>query len=71
LGRAASLAPGHGRAELFGFAERDRLGGAIDSSYRISRGLSAFAQGWAGAERDATGRWRTGSGALGGLRLRF
>jgi hypothetical protein len=38
--------------ELFGFAERDRVGGAIDYAHRLTPALSAFAQGWAGAERN-------------------
>jgi hypothetical protein len=71
LARAEEHRPGHGKVDLFAFAERDRLGGAVDYSHRISGGVSAFAQGWAGAERDAFDRWRTGYGALGGLRLRF
>jgi hypothetical protein len=71
LTRAEEHAPDHGQIDLFAFAERDRLGGALDYSHRISRGVSAFAQGWAGAERDAFDRWRTGFGALGGLRFRF
>jgi len=71
LTRAEEHEPGHGKIDLFAFAERDRLGGALDYSHRISRDVSAFAHGWAGAERDAFDRWRTGYGALGGLRLRF
>lgn len=71
LTRAEEQEPGHGKIDLYAFAERDRFGGALDYSHRISRGVSAFAQGWAGAERDAFDRWRTGYGALGGLRFRF
>lgn len=69
LDRAASLAPGHGRADLFGFLEPTRLGGAVDYTHRITPALSAFAQGWAGAERDEYDRWRTGYGVYAGLRL--
>jgi hypothetical protein len=65
------LEPGHGKLDLFGFAERDRLGGALDYSHRIGRNVSAFAQGWAGTERDALNGWRWGYGALGGLRARW
>jgi len=71
LARAEEHQPGHGKVDLFAFAERDRLGGAVDYSHHVSRNVSAFAQGWAGAERDAFDRWRTGYGALGGLRFRW
>jgi hypothetical protein len=71
LTRADEHEPGHGKIDLFAFAERDRLGGALDYSHRLRRNVSAFAQGWAGAERDAFDRWRTGYGALGGLRFRW
>jgi hypothetical protein len=69
LDRAASLAPGHGRVDLLGFVEPGRLGGRVDYAHRLTPALSAFAQGWAGAERDAMDRWHTGYGAMGGLRL--
>lgn len=71
LARAEEHGPGHGKIDLFAFAERDRLGGALDYSHRLGRNVSAFAHGWAGAERDAFDRWHTGYGALGGLRLRW
>ena len=71
LARAEAHEPGHGKIDLVAFAERDRRGGALDYSHRLGRNVSAFAQGWAGAERDAFDRWRTGYGALGGLRLHF
>ncbi len=63
-----ALPPGSGRLELFGVAERDRLGGGLGYEHHLAEGLAAFAQGWAGAERDALDRWRTGYGALAGLR---
>jgi hypothetical protein len=71
LTRAEEHESGHGKIDLYAFAERDRLGGALDYTHRLGRNVSAFAQGWAGAERDAFDRWRTGYGALGGLRFRF
>jgi hypothetical protein len=57
--------------ELFGFVERDRLGGGLDYAYRLTPALSAFARGWAGAERDALDRWQAGYGALAGLRWQW
>lgn len=69
LARAEEHQPGHGKVDLFAFAERDHLGGALDYSHHVSRNVSAFAQGWAGAERDAFDRWRAGYGALGGVRV--
>ena len=71
LTRAEEHEPGRGKIDIFAFAERDRLGGAVDYTHRLGRNVSAFAQGWAGAERDAFDRWRTGYGVLGGLRVRW
>jgi hypothetical protein len=68
LKAAGDFAPGHGKVDLFGLAERVRLGGALNYSHRLGRNVSAFAQGWAGTERDALDRWRADYGALGGLR---
>ncbi len=62
------MRPGAGRLEVFGVVEPDRLGGTVDYSGHPARGLSAFAHGWAGAERDALDRWRAGYGAVGGVR---
>jgi hypothetical protein len=71
LTRAEEHEPGRGKIDIFAFAERDRLGGAVDYTHRLGRNVSAFAEGWAGADRDAFDRWRTGYGGLGGLRFRF
>jgi hypothetical protein len=46
-----------------------RVAGAADYPHHVSRNVSAFAQGWAGAERAALDRWRGGYSALGELRV--
>jgi hypothetical protein len=71
LGRASGYAPGHGKLDLFGFAEPWRYGGGADYAHRLTPGWSAFAQGWAGAQRDASRGWHPGYGALGGLRFEW
>ncbi len=71
LDRAAALKPGSGRLAIFGFAERDRVGGGLDYQHHIVQGLSAFAEGWAGLQRDAADRWRSDYGALAGLRYEW
>ena len=68
MDRASALPPGSGHLDLFGFVEKDRLGGALEYQHHIAQGLAAFAQGWAGAQRDALDAWRTDYGALAGLR---
>jgi hypothetical protein len=70
LDRAAALAPRSGSLDLYAFAERDRLGGALDYAHHIRPGMSAFAHGWIGAARDSSG-WRTDGGVLAGLRMRW
>ena len=67
--RAGELEPGHGKIDLFGYLQPDRMGGAVDYSHRIAKTLSAFGQGWAGMARDPFDRWQADYGALGGLRL--
>ncbi len=69
--RAGELQPGHGRIDLFGYLQPDRMGGAVDYSHRITKSLSAFGQGWAGVARDPFDRWQTDYGALGGMRLQW
>lgn len=71
LRRAGALAPGHGKIDLFGYLQPDRLGGALDYSHRITESLSAFGQGWAGLARDPFDRWQADYGALGGVRLQW
>ena len=66
--RAGELEPGHGKIDLFSYLQPGRLGGAVDYSHRITSSLSAFGQGWAGAERDTMDKWRTGYGVMGGAR---
>jgi len=66
-----ALPAGSGRLDLFGYVEKDKLGGALDYRHHLTEGLSAFAQGWAGAQRDALDRWRTDYGALAGLRFQW
>lgn len=69
--RAGELAPGHGKIDLFGYLQPDRMGGAIDYSRRITTSLSAFGQGWAGMARDPFDRWQADYGALGGMRFQW
>lgn len=68
MDRASALAPGSGSLDLFGYAEKDRLGGGLEYQHHITQGLAAFAQGWAGTQRDALDQWRTDYGAVAGLR---
>lgn len=69
--RAGELEPGHGKIDLFGYLQPDRMGGAVDYSHRITKSLSAFGQGWAGVARDPFDRWQTDYGALGGMRFQW
>ena len=69
--RAGELKPGHGKIDLFGYLQPDRMGGAVDYSHRITSSLSAFGQGWAGVARDPFDRWQTDYGALGGVRFQW
>ena len=68
LDQNTALEPRSGRLAIFGLAEKDRIGGSLDYQHHIIKGLSTFAQGWAGIERDEYDRWRTGYGAFAGLR---
>ena len=69
--RAGELEPGHGKIDLFGYLQPDRMGGALDYSHRITKSLSAFGQGWAGVARDPFDRWQADYGALGGVRFQW
>jgi hypothetical protein len=69
--RAGELKPGHGKVDLFGYLQLDRMGGALDYSHRITESLFAFGQGWAGVARDPFDRWQTDYGALGGVRFQW
>jgi hypothetical protein len=70
LDGAASLAPGTGHVDLFGYATLDRIGAALDYEQRMRwANLSTFAQAWAGAARDDG--WRPDAGVVGGVRWRF
>ncbi len=71
--RAASLVPGHGKVDLFGYADLGRVGAGLEATHAFTRNLAAFGQAWVGKERDeATGSpWRTSAGALAGLRLHW
>jgi hypothetical protein len=69
--RAGELDPGHGKVDLFGYLQPDRVGGAVDYSHRITKSLSAFGQGWAGLARDPFDRWQADYGALGGVRFQW
>jgi hypothetical protein len=69
--RAGEFKPGHGKIDLFGYLQPDRMGGAVDYSHRITESLSAFGQGWAGVARDSLDRWQTDYGALGGVRFQW
>ena len=71
LRRAGEVKPGHGKVDLFGYLQPDRMGGAVDYSHRITESLSAFGQGWAGVARDPFDRWQTDYGALGGVRFQW
>jgi len=67
MDRAASLTPGTGRVELFGYATLQKMGAALEYEQRLRRsGLSTFARAWAGATRaDA---WKPDAGVMTGLR---
>jgi hypothetical protein len=69
LDRPAALSPGHGQVDLFGYATLDRIGAGLDAEARLTRGLSAYAQAWAGAQRDDV--WHKDVGAVGGLRWQW
>ncbi len=68
---AGEFEPGHGKIDLFGYLQPDRKGGAVDYSHRITKSLSAFAQGWAGVASDPFDRWKADYGALGGVRFQW
>jgi len=75
LDRAETEQPGHGKVDLFAFAERDRQGAGLDVTHRINQRWAAFGQGWVARERSdrEAGReaGRLGYGVMGGLRLRW
>ena len=54
-----------------GGAHSGRGAGAVGYPHHVSRTVSAFARGWAGAERAALDRWRRGYSALGELRVEW
>jgi hypothetical protein len=70
LDHADSLAPGHGRVDLFASADQQFVGGGLDYSHRLTPAMSAFARGWAGWQNEPGG-WRSDVGAMGGLRWQW
>ncbi len=69
MDHASALAPGTGRASLFGYATVERAGAALDVESRLRSGLPAFAQAWAGASK--LDGWRPDYGVMGGLTYRW
>jgi hypothetical protein len=62
----ATIAPGHGRADAFIFANGTAAGAGAEVAARINTHASVFARGWIGEAWDMR---RIEGEALGGLRL--
>jgi hypothetical protein len=60
----ATLKPGHGRVDLFGFARSENgvgaAGAGLDAAARIGANVSLFGRGWVGEAWDLSGRSRAG-----------